>query len=117
MLQSLTKYAGIAQTLIGVLGATGAAPALGADGGGSIFNILSGAALSYLGFKGTPSQQKAGGLGIGVANALVGVLSVMGIREIAGIPMTAGTLGTIVNLAIGAWGILAGLTAKKAAHA
>ncbi|MGH9319414.1 MAG: hypothetical protein ACRD3V_05935, partial [Vicinamibacteria bacterium] len=108
---------GIAQALIGVVGATGVAPGLDVGGGASIFNILSGAALSYLGFKGTPSQQKTGGLGIGVVNALVGVLGIMGIREIAGIPMTAGTVGTIVNLAVGAWGILAGITAKKAAHA
>jgi hypothetical protein len=116
MLSSFTKYAGIAQALLGVLGASGAAPAIG-GGGAGIFNVLSGAALSYLGFKGTPSQQKTGALGIGIANALVGVLGAMGIREIAGIPMTAGTVGMIVNLAIGAWGILAAMTAKKTAHA
>jgi hypothetical protein len=116
MLQSFTKYAGIAQTLIGVLGATGFSPALGGSGGG-IFNVLSGAALSYLGFKGTPSQQKTGALGIGAVNAIVGVLGMMGMREIAGIPLNAGTVGMIVNLAIGAWGILAAVTAKKAAHA
>ena len=80
MLQSFTKYAGIAQTLIGVLGATGFSPALGGAKGG-VFNVLSGAALSYLGFKGTPSQQTTGALDIG------------------------------------AWGILAAVTAKKAVHA
>jgi len=41
----------------------------------------------------------------------------MGMREIAGIPLNAGTIGMVVNLAVGAWGILAGITAKKAAHA
>jgi hypothetical protein len=117
MLQSFTKYAGIAQTLIGILGATGFSPALGAGTGGSVFNVLSGAALSYLGFKGTPSQQKTGALGIGAANAIVGVLGMMGMTQIAGIPLNASTVGMVVNLAIGAWGILAGMTAKKAAHA
>ncbi len=117
MLQSFTKYAGIAQTLIGVLGATGFSPALGAGTGGSVFNVLSGAALSYLGFKGTPSQQKTGALGIGAANAIVGVLGMMGMTQIAGIPLNASTVGMIVNLAIGAWGIYAGMTAKKTAAA
>jgi hypothetical protein len=59
MLQSFTKYAGIAQTLIGILGATGFSPALGGTGGG-VFNVLSGAVLSYLGFKGPrPSRRRA----------------------------------------------------------
>jgi hypothetical protein len=31
--------------------------------------------------------------------------------------MSAGTVGMIVNLAIGAWGILSAMTAKKTAHA
>jgi hypothetical protein len=117
MLQSFTKYAGIAQTLLGVLGVTGFSPALGAGTGGGAFNVLSGAALSYLGFKGTPSQQKSGAMGIGVANAIVGVLGMMGIQQLAGIPLNTGTVGMAVNLAIGAWGILSAVTAKKAAHA
>jgi hypothetical protein len=117
MLQSFTKYAGIAQTLIGVLGASGFSPALGAGTGGSVFNVLSGAALSYLGFKGTPSQQKSGALGIGAANAIVGVLGMMGMTSIAGIPLNAGTVASVVNLAIGAWGVYAGMTAKKTAAA
>jgi hypothetical protein len=117
MLQSFTKYAGIAQALIGVLGASGFSPALGAGTGGGIFNVLSGGALSYLGFKGTPSQQKSGALGIGAVNAIVGVLGMMGISEIAGVPLNTGTVGMIVNLAIGAWGILAGMTARKTAAA
>jgi hypothetical protein len=73
--------------------------------------------LSYLGFKGTASQQKSGALGIGAANAIVGVLGMMGMTEIAGIPMNAGTVASVVNLAIGAWGVLAGMTAKKTAAA
>lgn len=117
MLQTYTKYAGIAQTLIGVLGATGFSPALGAGTGSSVFNVLSGAALSYLGFKGTASQQKTGALGIGTVNAIVGILGMMGMTQIAGIPLNASTVGMVINLAIGAWGIFAGLTAKKAAHA
>jgi hypothetical protein len=117
MLQSFTRYAGIAQTLIGILGATGFSPALGAGTGGSAFNILSGAVLGYLGFNGTPSQQRTGALGLGAVNAIVGVLGMMGVNQVAGIPLNAGTVASIVNLAIGAWGILAGMTAKKAAHA
>jgi hypothetical protein len=115
MLQSFTKYAGIIQVLLGILGASGFSPALGAGTGGSVFNVLSGAALSYLGFKGTASQQKSGALGIGAANAIVGILGVMGIRELAGIPLNPGTVASIVNLAIGAWGVFAGMTAKKTA--
>ncbi len=117
MLQTFTKYAGIAQTLIGVLGASGFSPALGAGTGGSVFNVLSGAALSYLGFKGTASQQKSGALGIGAANAIVGVLGMMGMNSIAGIPLNTGTVASVVNLAIGAWGVYAAMTAKKTAAA
>jgi hypothetical protein len=114
MLQAYTRYAGVAQTLLGLLGAAapGVAPALGAGTGGSVFNILSGGALSYLGFKGTAAQQRTGALGIGTVNAVVGVLGVLGVREIGGIPLNPGTISMIVNLAIGAWGIIAGLMKK-----
>ncbi len=114
MLQAFTRYAGMAQTLLGVLGAAAPdlAPALGAGTGGSIFNVLSGAGLSYLGFKGTPDQQRIGALGIGTVNAIVGVLGMVGFREVAGIPLHAGNVSMIINLAIGAWGIIAGLMKK-----
>lgn len=113
MLQAFTRYAGILQALLGVIGATapGVAP-LGAGTGGSIFNILSGAALSYLGFKGTANQQRTGALGIGTVNAIVGVLGMIGLREVAGIELHAGNVSMILNLAIGAWGIIAGLMKK-----
>jgi hypothetical protein len=49
-------------------------------------------------------------------NAIVGILGMMGTREIAGIPMNAGTVGMVVNLA-SRLGHSRGITAKKAAHA
>jgi len=115
MLQMFSKYAGIIQ---GVLGAAGtvsadAASTLGAVGGASIFNLISGAVLSYLGFKGTDSQQRTGAIGIGGLNAVVGLLSVFGVHNLGITP--DGTIGTIVNLAVGAWGLIAGFMKKKPA--
>lgn len=120
MLQNFTKYAGIVQTLIGLLGQF--APSLlgslmGAQGaGGNIFNILSGAALSYLGFKGTPNTQRTGAQVVGGLNGLVGLLGAFGVNNLAGIQMNDGWGSTIVNLLIGAWGLYSGF-AKKTASA
>jgi len=115
MVDTFTKYAGLAQTAMGVLGAASpaVAGALGQGMGGSGFNVLSGLALSYLGFKGSPDAQRTGALGIGSINAIVGVLGLVGINNIAGIPLSASNVGAIINLAIGAWGVISGLMAKK----
>ena len=118
MLQSFTKYAGVAQTLIGLLGqfAPGVGAMLGTGAGGNVFNILSGAALSYLGFKGTQSQQAMGAKTIGGLNAVVGLLGALGIKSLLGMPLNEGVISTVINLAIGAWGLYSGF-AKKAAKA
>lgn len=115
MVDTFAKYAGLAQTLIGVLGAASpaAAAALGTGTGSNGLNVLSGLALSYLGFKGTPAAQQTGALSLGGLNALVGVLGMLGINNIAGIPLNASVVGNVINLAIGAWGILSGVMAKK----
>ncbi len=73
MLKNFTKYAGIVQTLIGL--ASQFIPSIGGmlgaqAAGGNIFNILSGAALSYLGFKGSDSAQRTGAQAIGGLNGL-----------------------------------------------
>lgn len=117
MLQMFSKYAGIIQ---GVLGAAGTASpdiaaTLGATGGGSIFNLISGAVLGYLGFKGTDAQQKIGALGIGGLNGIVGLLGAFNVTDLGGVA-PGGWLGIVINLAVAAWGIYAG-TKKKATAA
>jgi hypothetical protein len=116
MLKAFTKYGGIIQAILGVVGT--AAPdtisTLGTGAGANVFNLLSGATLSYLGFKGTESQQRTGALGIGGLNALVGLLGVFGVSTISGIPLNEGTVGIIINLAIGAWGLISGFMKKSA---
>jgi len=114
MLQTFTRYAGVAQTLVGVLGtaAPGVGGALGAGMGGSAFNVLSGGILSYLGFKGNPTTQRQGALGLGTVNIIVGALGALGVTNLFGLPLNEGTISMIVNLAVGAWGIVAGLKGK-----
>jgi Na+/citrate or Na+/malate symporter len=60
--QSFAKYAGVIQFLIGALGqfVPGIGSILGGNTGGNIFNMLSGAALGYLGMKGSESAQQTG---------------------------------------------------------
>jgi|WetSurMetagenome_2_1015567.scaffolds.fasta_scaffold1155179_1 hypothetical protein len=117
MLSAFSKYAGVIQAVLGVVGtaAPSAVPALGASQGGSIFNLVSGLALSYLGFKGPETQQRMGAIGLGGLNAVVGILGTLGVTQIAGITLNESTIGIILNLAIGAWGLVAGLMKKKSA--
>jgi hypothetical protein len=117
MLQTFSKYAGIIQAILGAAGtvAPGLGATLGTATGGSLFNLISGAVLSYLGYKGTEPQQKTGALGIGGLNALVGLLGAFGVQNLGITP--EGTIGIIINLAVGAWGLIAGLMKKKAAAA
>jgi hypothetical protein len=108
MTQTFSKVAGVIQAILGVLG-TASPETLGTQTGGSIFNLLSGAALSYLGFKGTDANQRLGAQVLGGANGLVGLLGAFGGIE-------QGTLATIVNLAVGAWGLYAGFAKKQPAQ-
>lgn len=115
MLQAFTRIAGPLQALLGAAGAAApaAAGALGTGTGGSVINLLSGAALSYLGFKGSPGAQRSGALVLGIVNTLVGVLNAAGVHQIAGFPLSEGNVAMAVNLIIGIWGLLAGFTGKK----
>jgi hypothetical protein len=115
MLQSFLKVGGPLQALLGLAGsaAPGLAGTLGTATGGSIFNILSGGALSYLGFGANPALQAQGAKIVGGLNVLVGVLNALGVRELGGLPINEGNVATVVNLGLGAWGLLAGFMAKK----
>jgi hypothetical protein len=116
MAKTFSKYAGLIQLAIGLLGqfVPGIGSMLNAHGGGNIFNMLSGAALSYLGFKGSESNQRTGAQAIGGLNALVGLLNVFGVNNIFGLQLNEGVVSTIVNLLIGAWGLYAGFAKKPA---
>jgi len=118
MAQLFAKYTGVIQFLLGALGqfVPGLRSMLGASSGGNIFNMLSGAALGYLGMKGSPSAQQTGAKVIGGANALVGLLGAFGVSNIAGMQLNEGLLSNVVNLGIGAWGLYSGF-AKKAVAA
>ena len=116
MLQQFAKIAGGAQGLLGLLGTAlpGVTEAVGTAGGGNIFNLVSGAALSYLGFKGSADAQKTGAPIIAGLNGIVGLLGLFGISNIAGIQLNESSLANIINLAIGAWGLIATFMKKKA---
>jgi len=128
MLQSFSKYAGMAQTAIGLLsqlapGSIGSM--LGAQaqtsagdilGGGNLVNVLSGAALSYLGFKGTANNQRMGAQVLGGLNGLVGLLGVFGKHDLGGLQLTNDSwISVAINLIIGAWGLYSGFAKKPAA--
>jgi hypothetical protein len=124
MLQSFTKYAGLAQTALGLLGQF--VPAVGSMmgpqpmdggivGGGNLFNVLSGAALSYLGFKGTASSQRTGAQVIGGLNGVVGLLGAFGVNNLGGLQLTNGWGSVIVNLVVAAWGLYSAYSKKSAA--
>jgi hypothetical protein len=117
MLQNFTRYAGIVQTLIGLLSQF--VPSIGSmldaqAAGGNIFNILSGAALSYLGFKGSESGQRTGAQVVGGLNGLVGLLGFIKPDMLAGLGLNlnSGAVSNIINLAIAAWGLYAGFAKK-----
>ena len=120
MAQMFSKYAGLIQMALGLLGqfVPQLGAMMGAATGGNVFNMLSGGALSYLGFKGSDSAQRTGAQVLGGLNGLVGVLGALGINNIAGMQLNEGMLSTIVNLGIGAWGLFSGFAkpAKATAH-
>ncbi len=126
MLQNFTKYAGLAQTAIGLLGqfVPGIGSLLGATagagdilGGGNLFNVISGAALSYLGFKGTESAQRTGAQVLGGLNGLVGLLGAFNLKNLGGLQLTNGWGAIIINLIVGAWGLYSAYAKKSAAAA
>ena len=116
MVKTFSQVAGVVQTLMGLAGqfAPAAGAALGGtQTGGNTFNILSGLALSYLGFQGSQNAQRTGAQTVGTVNAIVGVLGVLGITHLGPIELNPGLVANIVNLAIGAWGLYAGFAKKS----
>jgi hypothetical protein len=81
--------------------------------GGSAINVISGAVLGYLGYKGSPGAQRSGAQILGVVNVLVGALNAAGVHQIAGLPLSEGNVAMAVNFVIGIWGLVAGFTGKK----
>jgi hypothetical protein len=125
MLQNFTRYAGLVQIALGVLsqfipslgsmlGASGATGNILGDG--NLFNILSGAVLSYLGLRGSESAQRTGAQALGGLNGLVGLLGVFRVGNLGALQLTNGWGAIIVNLLVGAWGLYCGF-AKKTARA
>jgi len=122
---NLSRYAGLAQAGIGVLsqlvprigtalGATAAATGGGILGDGNLVNILSGAALSYFGLKGSDSMQRTGAQALGGLNGLVGILGAFGVNNLGGLQLSNGWGTIIINLLIGAWGLYSGFAKKQA---
>ena len=123
---NLSRYAGLVQAGIGVLSqfVPGIATALGAAttgggilGGGNLINILSGAALSYFGLKGSDSMQRTGAQALGGLNGLVGILGALGVNNLGGLQLTNGWGTIVINLLIGAWGLYSGSAKKQAGAA
>jgi hypothetical protein len=124
---NLSRYAGPVQAGIGVLSqfVPSLATALGAAttgagilGDGNLINILSGAALSYFGLKGSDSMQRTGAQALGGVNGLVGILGALDVNNLGGLQLTNGWGTVIINLLVGAWGLYSGFAKQKAgAHA
>jgi hypothetical protein len=81
--------------------------------GGNLVNVLSGAAASYLGYKGAPAAQQRGAQFLGIANILVGVLNAAGVNQIAGFGLNSGNVATAISVIIGIWGLVAGFMKQK----
>ena len=116
MTKLLTRLGGPIQGLFGLASQFIPSVASTVDAGasgGNIFNIASGALLTALGLQKSESAQKVGALGIGGLNGLAGILSIFGVNNLGGFQMNKGWLPIAVNLIIGAWGIISGLTKKK----
>ena len=115
MVETFAKIAGPLQAAVGVLTAVSpaAAAALGAGTGASALNVLSGIALALLGFRGTSGTQRPGIQILGGVNVVVGLLGLLGIGQVGGMPMNATTVGNVINVGIGIGAILAGFAGRK----
>lgn len=119
MNKNLVKIIGLVQAALGAAGA--AAPdavgtAVQTAQGGSIFNLLSGAALGFLGLKGTASQQKVGLPAVSGLNGLVGLLGLLGGGNLlSSLNMYYGTGGSLINIAISAIGFIVSFMKNKSA--
>lgn len=114
-MDGLARIAGPLQAALGLLTAAsaGTAATLGAGSGASAFNVVSGVVLSLLGFRATDSARRTGCQAVGGVNLLVGVLGLLGIDRVAGVPMNATIVGNVINVGIGIWGLVAGFMDRK----
>jgi hypothetical protein len=114
---NLMKIIGIVQGLVGAAGTapTGLDKITQTAQGGDIFNLISGAALSYLGMKGSAGQQKVGIPTVSGLNGIVGLLGLLNNNPLAGLQMNNGTTGSWINIAIAVIGFIISFTKKKAA--
>ncbi|NUO82407.1 hypothetical protein HUU05_20215 [candidate division KSB1 bacterium] len=120
MAQTFSKYAGIIQTVVGLLGLVpgNLGGMLNTGQGSDIFNTIAGLALSYFGFKGSESQQRTGAQTVGGLSAIMGLLGGLGVNSTGAFALSEGwSLPNIINLLIGAWGLYSGFIAKKPAGA
>ena len=115
MFKSLTKIVGLAQAALGVAGTASGdvASSMGTATPGNIFNILSGAALGFLGMKGSAGAQKVGIPAISGLNGLVGILGLLGVNNVAGLAMNAGLPSNLVNIGISVIGFISSFMKKK----
>jgi hypothetical protein len=119
MNKNLTKIIGLVQAALGAAGAAAPAAvgtAVQTAQGGSIFNLLSGAVLGYLGMKGTTQQQKVGLPAVSGLNGLVGLLGLLGGGNLlSSLNMSNGTGGSLINIAVAAIGFIAAFMKNKSA--
>jgi hypothetical protein len=115
--KNLAKIIGLVQGAAGLLGTAAPAAvgtALTTTQGGSIFNLISGAVLGYLGTKGTASQQN---VGIPAVSGLNGIMGLIGLLA----PNTTlpainnGTGGSLINIAVAVVGFIATFMKNKKA--
>jgi hypothetical protein len=119
MNKNLMKIVGLVQAVVGAAG-TAAPAALGSaiqtTQGGSIFNLVSGAVLGYLGMKGTAGQQKVGLPAVSGLNGLVGLLGLLGGGNLlSSLNMSNGTGGSLINIAVSVIGFIVTFMKNKAA--
>jgi hypothetical protein len=115
--KNLAKIIGLIQGAAGLLGTAAPAAvgtALQTTQGGSIFNLISGAVLGFLGMKGTAAQQKVGLPTISGLNGLMGLIGLL--APSTTLPaLNNGTGGSLINIAISVIGFIASFMKNKAA--
>ncbi len=116
--KNLLKIIGLAQGALGALGVapTGVDTAIQTAQGGDIFNLLSGAALGFLGMKGNTGLQKVGIPAVSGLNGLVGLLGLLGANNpLSALQLNNGTIGSLINIAVAVVGFIATFMKNKAA--
>jgi hypothetical protein len=114
MQQTVAKVVGIVQGLLGAGGAALPELSAGLDSGtgGNLFNLISGAVLSYLGFKGSGTTQQTGLKVLGGLNGLLGALGAAGTLP-AGLGFGQGGASSWIQIAIGVISLVAGFMKQR----